>query len=633
MSLEKTSKIAVTVLTGFVVLAVAIAAFSVNQIRFGGPLHHENRQMSAFEADIVPPAAYLLEAFMEANLMANDPANVAEYKQYLARHKETWNDAKIKWRESDLDERLKERLEFTSQTHGDAFWNEIENTLIPAIERDDQNTKVSSIRSLLTTYRAHRGVIDEMVQTTQTLQAELEEESSSTIMFVTTVITVLVLMVLGAMLYGSSLLKRRVMQPISETAQTMTAMAKGELDYGQKVDHRNDEIGQMTRAIEMFRKALKADRTRSDEQREVVEALSEALNQLAAGDLSYRIEDTLKGEQARLRMAYNRSIEQLSHIISDVRGSAGSVNTGSEEIRAASDDLAVRNEQQAASLEETAASMRNVTELVRKTAENAGSAQAAMKQTHQQATDGGQVVSRAVEAMASIEKSSQEITQIIDVIEGIAFQTNLLALNAGVEAARAGDAGKGFAVVANEVRALAQRSAEAASNIKTLISTSTGHVGDGVNLVGETGTLLEGIVQQIGAVTGEVENIARMASSQASNLEQVNTSVEAMDQMTQRNAAMVEQSTAAARSLSDEATRLQQMVSQFRTAEPAQGRKSSALSATSPTAPRTQNQSMAKPPQAPAVAKLPISRPAVAGNLALDQTSSEPFDDQDWSEF
>lgn len=633
MKIARISRLGAIGLAALLFVSAIVATLGINSIRIGGSLHAENTQMHDFNADISPPPAYLVEAFALANVMGVHPESYDINDKRLADLEAQYREQTQYWAQSDLDTDLKKGLAEAARTDAAEFWDTVNNTLKPAVRRGDTVTTQKALDDLLWIYRAHRSKIDSLVEATATKQAELQEASNNSVMITLALLAGVLVILIGAMSAASSILSRKVLVPLSETAETMGKLAGGELDYGRTTNHRDDEIGEMTRALETFREALKSDQLRSEEQQQVVSTLSKALNRLAAGDLAYRIDDTLKGEQAELRIAYNRSIEQLSHIISDVRGSAGSVNTGSEEIRAASDDLAVRNEQQAASLEETAASMRNVTELVRKTAENAGSAQAAMKQTHQQATDGGQVVSRAVEAMASIEKSSQEITQIIDVIEGIAFQTNLLALNAGVEAARAGDAGKGFAVVANEVRALAQRSAEAASNIKTLISTSTGHVGDGVNLVGETGTLLEGIVQQIGAVTGEVENIARMASSQASNLEQVNTSVEAMDQMTQRNAAMVEQSTAAARSLSDEATRLQQMVSQFRTAEPAQGRKSSALSATSPATPKTQNQSVAKPPQAPAVAKLPISRPAVAGNLALDQTSSEPFDDQDWSEF
>jgi methyl-accepting chemotaxis protein len=216
--------------------------------------------------------------------------------------------------------------------------------------------------------------------------------------------------------------------------------------------------------------------------------------------------------------------------------------------------------------------------------------------------------------MGAIEKSAQEITQIINVIDGIAFQTNLLALNAGVEAARAGDAGKGFAVVANEVRALAQRSAEAAKDIKELITTSAQQVGSGVSLVGETGTLLEKIVARVGDISGLVTTIAQSAEVQATNLQQVNGSVGDMDKMTQQNAAMVEQSTAAARSLAGEAEELTKLVSRFRTGgEDAVGGR-----ATAPKRPMA---------AAPAPARK-ASMPAVRGNLAL-----KPAEDDDWNEF
>lgn len=366
-----------------------------------------------------------------------------------------------------------------------------------------------------------------------------------------------------------------------------------------------------------------------EEQAATLGILSEGLSELARGNFTHVIASQPGDTASRreLAEAFNTSLARLSDAFADVRETSTRVNTGADEIRAASDDLASRNEHQSASLEETAAAMRQVTALVKKTAESASRAQGAMTQTHSRAQDGGEVVSRAVEAMASIEKSASEITQIIDVIDGIAFQTNLLALNAGVEAARAGDAGKGFAVVANEVRALAQRSAEAARDIKQLIGTSTGRVNEGVALVGETGALLETIVDQVGAVTSQVEEIAAMATSQAGNLEQVNSSVETMDQMTQRNAAMVEQSTAAARSLAEEASRLEQLVNRFRTTNQrvpeAAPRRGSAIILPAKATKR-------EPAQAAKPARIV---PPVTGNLALRQDITAEPDEQDWSEF
>lgn len=638
MNIARMSKFGAMGLIALLILSAIIGFFGINSIRMGGEMHRHNAQLHEFNADILPPPNYLIESFALANVMGIHPESYDINDKRLADLEAVYYERIDHWAQSDLNEELKAGIAEAARTDAVEFWDVINNVLKPAVRRGDTVTKDKALDDLLSIYRAHRSKIDALVENTAVKQADLAEESQSSVLMTSAILATVILTLILAMFIASSLLSRKVLNPLADTATTMEKLAGGQLEYGRTSTHRDDEIGAMTRSIETFRDALKSDKIRSDEQKAVVETLSKALNQLAAGDLAYRIGDTLKGEQAKLRDAYNTSIDQLSSIIEDVRGSAGSVNTGSDEIRAASDDLAARNEQQAASLEETAASMRQVTDLVKKTANNANSAQSAMKQTHQQANDGGKVVGRAVEAMASIEQSSQEITQIIDVIDGIAFQTNLLALNAGVEAARAGDAGKGFAVVANEVRALAQRSAEAASDIKNLISTSTGHVDEGVTLVGETGTLLEGIVEQIGAVTSQVDDIASMASTQASNLDQVNTSVETMDQMTQRNAAMVEETTAAARSLSDEAARLQQMVSQFRTTG---GGQSSQPIASTP-APVVKRPATSKLTSAPAaVAQMPIPKakklsppaPAVDGNLALDQDPNEAFDDQDWSEF
>ena len=215
-------------------------------------------------------------------------------------------------------------------------------------------------------------------------------------------------------------------------------------------------------------------------------------------------------------------------------------------------------------MEETAAALEEITVTVNRTAAGSRQAAEAVASAKADAQASGQVVERAIAAMGEIEKSSTEITQIIGVIDEIAFQTNLLALNAGVEAARAGDAGRGFAVVAQEVRALAQRSAEAAKEIKGLISTSSKQVSHGVSLVGETGDSLKRIVEQVGAIDGLVSEISSSAQEQASSLGQVNTAVNQMDQMVQKNAAMVEESTAAAVALKDEASELEGLVSSFK---------------------------------------------------------------------
>ena len=465
--------------------------------------------------------------------------------------------------------------------------------------------------------------------------------------------TMLIIAVLvTALLTGMMVLaKALITSPYVDTVVRMEKLAAGDLNTPIQFTDYRDCVGRMTKAMEAFRaNAVKVAEAEADQSGKVVHALSVALDRLSGGDLTYRISGMPAGEHLKLQDAYNASVAKLEGMIGAVHSTVGGVRTGSDEIRAASEDLALRNEQQAASLEETAASVGTTVGLTRQAAENADQAKHAIALTHARATEGGAVVGKAVAAMGAIEQSAREITQIIDVIDGIAFQTNLLALNAGVEAARAGEAGKGFAVVANEVRALAQRSAEAARDIKALIDKSTAHVGDGVSLVGETGTLLAEIVAQVGSVTAQVNEIAETAAAQATNLEQVNAAVGSIDRMTQQNAAMVEQATAATRSLSSEAQRLGELVAQFRVsgaqaqpaaryappppaarsaALPAPARKPAAKPAPMPN-PMPAPMRKAAPPAVPSPASLPLT---VTGNLAHKPAPAAAAEDDDWSEF
>jgi methyl-accepting chemotaxis protein len=293
-------------------------------------------------------------------------------------------------------------------------------------------------------------------------------------------------------------------------------------------------------------------------------ALGEALRRLSEGDVAYRIETSFAGDLESLRIDYNNSMLKLQSTLNAVNASSTAIRTGSEEIRVAADDMSNRTEEQAASLEQTVAALDQITSTVRQTADGAVRAREIVVTAQRDADASGEVVQRTMEAMQGISDSAQKITQIIGVIDEIAFQTNLLALNAGVEAARAGEAGRGFAVVASEVRALAQRSAEAAKEIKSLITMSTTQVNAGVDLVGEAAQTLERIMLRVGEISGVVLQISSAAQEQATSLQEVSTAMSQMDQTTQQNAAMVEQSTAATHSLSQEVDQLANLLAQFR---------------------------------------------------------------------
>ncbi|WP_379921915.1 methyl-accepting chemotaxis protein [Erythrobacter sp. R86502] len=654
MTIERYSRLGAMALGGLVAAILLLAMVGLNHVRNGGALDREEQMLSDFRADILPPPMFLVEAFANASIMTVHRDSVAMNDERLAKLEKEYWDAERRWMQSTIDDGIKVAITENAQGNGKAFWDEINQSLKPAARRRDQAALVASHRRLLGHYRTHRAAIAAMVQQSESLSASVADENGVTLMFIVLSIGVAGLGVLGVLAGAYLAFRRKVLVPLSVTAETMRDMAAGNHDARVTTRHRGDEIGIMTRAIEDFRDALKADKARSAAQRDVVETLSSALDRLAEGDLTHRITVMPSPEHERLRTAFNASVARLEGMIAAVRTAANGVRTSSDEIRAASEDLALRNEQQAASLEETAAAVGEATGLTRRSAENAVTARTAIAQTHQQAADGGIVVGKAVAAMGAIEQSAREITQIIDVIDGIAFQTNLLALNAGVEAARAGEAGKGFAVVANEVRALAQRSAEAAQGIKTLIGKSTAHVGEGVQLVGETGTLLAEIVAQVGAVTEQVTDIAETTASQATNLEQVNATVGTIDRMTQQNAAMVEQSTAATRSLAAEAQRLGELVTQFHVSgqdHPLGAAVTMAVTPVSPAAtavavtpkrvspatsaptvnfvsPTTRNSPSPQPKPLP---------PRIEGNLARKPAPATPpavfADDDDWSEF
>ena len=385
-------------------------------------------------------------------------------------------------------------------------------------------------------------------------------------------------------------LRRSVAGLVSGLTVSMERIAEGVFNLDILGLARSDDMGRMARRVAQFRddavekRALEAraeaDRVAADaeraareaereaaarEQNSVVDAIATGLTKLSAGELVYRITKSFSSDYERLRNDFNSAMQTMQETIQVIVGSAQGLRSGAGEITQASDDLSRRTEQQAATLEQTAAALDEITATVRKTAEGASNARDVVETAKTDAERSGDVVRATVEAMSGIEESSRQISNIISVIDEIAFQTNLLALNAGVEAARAGDSGRGFAVVATEVRALAQRSADAAKEIKGLISASGAQVDNGVKLVAETGQALTRIVAQVSQLNHLVTDIAASAMEQSTGLHEVNIAMHQMDQVTQQNAAMVEETTAAAYNLSRETTQLTGLVSRFQT--------------------------------------------------------------------
>ena len=423
---------------------------------------------------------------------------------------------------------------------------------------------------------------------------------------------------------------RSIIVPLGGILGAMARLAKGDLDVVISGSNRTDEVGDISRAVEVFKQSAMDKRRMEEEQRAAEEARRKAeeqqrareaaivaevaevakaasngdldrsidlegkdgfllnlcdgvntlvkltgvalndvagvLGAVARGDLTRRITNDYAGVFGQLKADVNQTANTLAETVANINSAAGQIGSAASEVAAGSQDLSERSEQQASALEETAASMEELAATVRQNAANAQQANQLAAGARETAAGGGQVVSDAINAMTRIEGSSQKIGDIVGMIDEIAFQTNLLALNAAVEAARAGDAGKGFAVVAQEVRNLAQRSAQASKEIKGLISQSTGEVKSGAELVKGAGKTLDDILTSVKRVADIVGEIASASSEQAAGIDQVNQAITQMDEMTQQNAALVEESTAAAHSLEEQSRELNRLMGFFKIA-------------------------------------------------------------------
>ncbi|MND71638.1 Methyl-accepting chemotaxis protein II [compost metagenome] len=418
---------------------------------------------------------------------------------------------------------------------------------------------------------------------------ENKNAAESTVSIVVALIALTVLVLFA----GVYLIGRSITRPATAITGAMRRLAEGETDFAVPGLRRKDEFGAMAHALEIFRQAAiakielenqalaarqqaEAEKARfqreaeAEAQARLMQAttgLAAALHRLAAGDLSFELNEPFAPDFEALRHDLNRTIRQLDAAMSGVVQSSVAIDGGSQEISQSAADLARRTEQQAASLEETAAALDELTANIRISAERAVEARTVAHSADEDASRTADLVVDTIAAMEKIEQSSGRIGSIISVIDEIAFQTNLLALNAGVEAARAGEAGRGFAVVAQEVRELAQRSARAAAEIKVLIQTSGAEVKDGARFVRETGAALSRIGGSVKTINDHIEAIAAATKEQSVGPSEINTTVNHLDQGTQQNAAMVEENNAASAMLAGETTRLKELVCQFRLSE------------------------------------------------------------------
>ncbi|HJV40913.1 methyl-accepting chemotaxis protein [Caulobacter sp.] len=573
---------------------VLLTAGSWNAIanqRIGGPLYRQIVAGKDLTADILPPPMYVIEAYLDAQTAyyTRTPESAQWAAGELKRLRGEYEARVTYWRTTDVDPAVKQVLLADSDGHAKSMLDAADR-LVAAVAVADQSGADAAYGELKTAYAAHRAQIDKATPLIAADNAAVEANAHRKQIWDLGLMAGLTLL-LGALVIGGIwAMRRAIVRPLEGITAYMADLARGDYEAPVPFADRTNELGEMAKAIAVFRENLlerqtlreREDRARLDAERDravaederrlaeesrraALDGLAHGLAQLAAGQVGVRLTRAFAEDYERLRQDFNATAETLNATMGDIGASSRGVHVGAAEIAQAADDLSRRTEQQAASLEETAAALNQITGAVRQAADNAGRANGMVDAAREEARATEISVRDAVTAVREIETASTQIGQIIGVIDEIAFQTNLLALNAGVEAARAGDSGKGFAVVAQEVRALAQRSADAAKEIKTLIGAATDKVEVGVTLVDRTGTALGSIIERVGEISVVVSEIASAAQEQALGLGHVNTAVNQMDQMTQQNAAMVEQTTAAAHSLKGEASRLGELVEKFET--------------------------------------------------------------------
>jgi len=452
--------------------------------------------------------------------------------------------------------------------------------------------EASAREAVSSAYSAVQPVLSDIIQSYAAAEVATLKENDRVGQRNITIVVALIAAAIGLILLSVWLIGRSISAPILMITAAMRRLAEGDTGQTAPGAARRDEVGAMAKALEVFlqqaitaaaleaeaaaaRRDAEANRAQMQEQAEALarERLLQAtgdlgagLKRLAAGDLSFQLVEPFAPDFESLRGDLNATLKQLAGVMGDIMQSSHSIDNGTREISSGASQLAQRTERQAASLEQTAAALDEITANVSNATKRVEDAQQVAREANDSASKGTALVDEAVTMMERIEGSSKRIASIIATIDQIAFQTNLLALNAGVEAARAGEAGRGFAVVAHEVRELAQRSANAAKEIKALIDGSTIEVEEGVRAVKDTGAALHGIGRHVVAINQHMEAIALSSREQSIGLVEINTAMNGMDQDTQQNAAMVEESNAASAVLAGEANRLRELVSVFRVA-------------------------------------------------------------------
>jgi len=508
---------------GVVLVAVTLATVALslslgNEIRIGGRIHGQERDYADLVADILPPPEYVIEPWLETNLIVQGDGPATAHLDRLAALRKDYETRKAYWAAKDLPPRLAEGMAAANHT-ADAFWQVLDSEFTPAVQHGDRAAMLRAQARLGQLYATHRQAIDRLVADASSATAELGDHSHKLVTLILAVIAGLSVVLVGSMAAGVAILLRQGLAPLSRTARL----------------------------------------------------LGNGLDRLAGGDVGYRIVEPLPAEYRHLSASFNAMAASLAELLEALTGTAGEVGAASSQIRSASTDLASRTAREAREIAETVHTIRDATTMSGTSRESIERVAAEISTAHAEAAAARGIVRATMDAMEGIEQSSREIAQISALVDSIAFQTNLLALNAGVEAARAGEAGKGFAVVATEVRALAQRTADAAREIGARVTESARQVSTGVEHVASSEASFRAIAGHVESVATMLDQVVDLARNQSARLSEANAAIGGIGELTSQNAAMAEECSASAQSLSEQSVVLLRIVDRFRRVPAAAG--------------------------------------------------------------
>ncbi|MBX4927575.1 methyl-accepting chemotaxis protein [Rhizobium binae] len=588
----------VAVSTG-IFMSIGLQQSALERLKVNGPVYEQVVYGKDLIADILPPPLFVVESYMLSFEASKFPELTEINLAKIANLKTAYDDRRAYWKSTQLPQALKDELENDVLAKGDAFWQVMNRAIIPALNANDENKAHGAIEQLRAAFHAHQDAVEKLVANSDAFLKGQETNAASEIVTWTIYAGAAGIGSFALLLAGLYLLRRRAIVPLAGMKAYMGGLAEG--DYSSEVPYanRSDEIGAMSKAVAVFRlnalerqdaqtretarrdaeiareRGQMAEKAAEQQTRDtVIDQLSYGLDQLSHGNLDCRITTPFAAAYEALRAKFNDSMNALSASMAEIAHTSRQVGSSSTGITVAADSLASRTEQQAAMLEEATAALKEMNTKAKDASHHAGLATGLMAETRSSAEHSAAIVRDAITAMGRIEGSSAQIGEIVNVIDEIAFQTNLLALNAGVEAARAGEAGKGFAVVAQEVRELALRSANAAKEIRTVISTSSTQVSTGVELVNRTGKALLEIEGQVEQVSGLIARIASLSSEQATAIGEIDASVSTLDEVTQQNAAMAAETVSACRALGGQTQTLEGVVSRFQTGAATAGSRS-----------------------------------------------------------